>query len=491
MKHLTLAMVASAAVLASGSALAINSSGVPAANQLYVSGATATNASLYQIHLLASGGVCEPGTIDVYIDTAGPEAVDANDQFMVACTGRSGTAFATQSLLVAKESNGGSNNGTRNVARAAADPAFELDFLDASNPGCDAPVAVAATGALTGYNLHANCSNTVSRAPDAGVADVEAALFTTTTPSDIAILNPQPLFQIVFAPAVSKNLRDALQAAQGLTVGDAGPVPNITRGQLHRIFAGEAFTWDEFKTNTGADLLAGQDVYICRRGNDSGTQASFAAFVMNERCNATVPGIFAPDTGACEAGGCDWEQDLDGNSVPDFAGDFIFAGDGSGDVRGCLDYRNDNGQYAIGVLSSDTTANDTDREFRFIGIDGAPPTLSSVANGGYHFVTENVLNVRGSGPSGVPGQVVAFIVDNIGEPSVIADLNVASRNPGGDTGILGRPNGVTIFENAPPVDQATMRVNPVSSFTRSVGGSTNNCQPQSATLGSQIIGGNQ
>jgi len=491
MKHRTRMMVASAAILASGSAFAIDSSTVPVANQLYVSGATATNASLYQINLLASGGTCEPGTIDVYIDTAGPLAVDADDQFMVACTGRTGTSFAGQSLLLAKESNGGSNNGTRNVARAPTDASFELDFLDSTNPGCDAPVAVAATGALTGYNLHTNCANTVSRVPDAGVADVEAALFTTTTPSDIAILNPQPLFQIIFAPAVTKNLRDALQAAQGLTVGDAGPVPNITRGQLHRIYAGEAFTWDEFKTNTGADLLPGVDIYICRRGNDSGTQASYASFMMNERCNASVPGFFPPDTGTCEAGGCDWEQDSDLNGVPDFAGDFIFAGDGSGDVRGCLDYRNDNGQFAIGVLSTDTTANDTDREFRFVGIDGAPPTLVGTANGGYHFVTENVLNIRGSGPAGVPGQVVSFIVDNIGEPSVIADLNVASRNPGGDTGILGRPNGVTIFENAPPVSQATMRTNPVSSFTRSVGGSTNNCQPVSATLGSQIIGGNQ
>ena len=490
MKTLTKTLAATAAVLASSAALAVDSSTVPAGNQLYISGATATNQALYQINLLASGGSCAPGSIDVYIDTAGPSARDADDQFMVACSGAAGTAFAGQNFILAKESNGGSNNGTRNVARAPTDAAFELQFLDASNPGCDAPVAVPATGALTAYNLHANCSNTVSRVPDAGIADVEAALFTTTTPADIAALNPQPLFQIVFAPAVSQNLYEALQAAQGLSpIGDAGPVPTITRGQLHRLWAGEAFTWDEFADTTGAALLPGEDVYICRRGNDSGTQAAFAAFMMNERCNASVPGFFPPDTGDCEAGGCDWEQDLNGDLVPDFAGDFIFAGDGSGDVRACLDYRNDNNQFAVGVLSTNTTLNTTSRQIRFVGLDGAEPTLSGVANGGYPFAVENVLNIRGSGPAGVPGAVVSFIVGNIGEPNIIAELNVGSRNPGGDHGILGRANGTTIFENAPPVSQADMRTNPVSSFSLSVGGSSNNCQPASATLGSQIIGG--
>jgi len=491
MKSFTRSIAVTAAVLASSSAFAIDSSTVAPGNQLYISGATATNQALYQINLLASNGSCEPGTIDVYIDTAGPGAIDADDQFMVACNGRTGSAFAGQGILLAKESNGGSNNGTRNVARAPADAAFELAFLDASSPGCDAPVTVAASGALAEYELHANCSNTVSRVPDAGIADVEAALFLTTTPADIAILNPQPLFQIVFAPAVSLNLRNELQAAQGLIVGSEDPsqVPLITRGQLHRIYAGEAFTWNEFQTNTGADFIGGDDVYVCRRGNDSGTQAAFAAFMMNERCNATVPGFFPPDTGTCEAGGCDWAQDLDSNGVPDFAGDFIFAGDGSGDVRACLDYRNDNGQYAVGVLSTNTTVNDTDRQIRFVGLDGADPTLASVGNGGFPFVVENVLNIRGSGPSGVAGDIVDFIIDNIGEPGIISDLNVGSRNPGGDTGILGRANGVTIFENAPPVSEAAMRSNPVSSFSMSVSLSSNNCQPASATRDSQIIGG--
>ena len=188
---------------------------------------------------------------------------------------------------------------------------------------------------------------------------------------------------------------------------------------------------------------------------------------------------------SCLDNGCDWDAAA-------FNTDFIFAGDGSSDVRACLDAKDDQGTYGIGVLSTNTSVNNTDREIRFIGIDGASPTLSSVANGGYHFVTENVLNVRsGDAPTGIAGDTVSFIVDNIGLPSIIAGLNVGSQNPGGDHGVLGIANGTTIVPNAPPVSIATMRTDPISSYTRSAGGSANNCQPISAIAGGQILGGLQ
>ncbi len=496
MKLTTKAIACAAALAASGSALAIGSNTVPAANQLFVSGATATDQALYQITSLGSNGLCQAGSIDIYIDVspnppslplAALRLTDANDQFMVACTGRAGAGtFGGQSIVIAKESNGGSSRGTGIVARSTP-----VEFLNPAAPTCAGSVAVAAEGALAAYTLNYGCSGVADQVPDAGIADVEAALFLNT--AGITNLTASPLFQIVFAPAVSLNLYRALQSAQGLTADDdPANAPNITRGQLHRIFAGEAFTWDEFQLPGGADFLPGEDIYICRRGNDSGTQASFASFVMNERCNATVPGIFPPDTGTCEAGGCDWD-------AATFQNDFIFAADGSGDVRECLDFRNDNNQFAIGVLSTNTTVSlddsdpntPDDREIRFVGLDGAAATLSSVGNGGFHFVTENVLNERGAGVGGVPGAIVDEIVSIIGTPSIISDLNVGSRNPGGDTGILGRSNGTTIVANAPPVSQADMRSNPVSSFTRSVSGATNNCQPISATADSQIIGGLQ
>ncbi|MEO1034245.1 MAG: hypothetical protein AAFX44_01670 [Pseudomonadota bacterium] len=497
MKTIFKGLAATAAVAVAAPALAIDSSTVPASNILNISGATATNAALYELAILASGGVCEPGTADVYIDTAGPEATDANDQFMVACTGAAGSTLAGTPVLYTKESNGGSNNGTEQVARS-----LTLLFLDPSAPSCDAPFTVAAVGALQEYELHTNCTGTVSEIPGAGIADVEAALFTSTTAGDIANLSPSPLFQILFAPAVSLNLYRAMQLSQGLTQDDdPANVPNITRGQLEAIFAGVIGDWTSFKNPDGTTFATGAtapsgfggavtNIFICRRGEDSGTQASFTSFVLNERCNASVPIFVGPTTAGCLAEGCDWDVNV-------FNFDFIFAADGSSDVRACLDAKDDQGTYGIGVLSTNTSVNNTDREIRFLGVDGASPTLSSVANGGYHFVTENVLNVRSSAalpggvPTGVAGDIVDFIVDNIGLPSIISGLNVSSRNPGGDHGVLGIANGTTILPNPPPVDQQDMRDDPISSFTRSAGGSANNCQPISAIADGQILGGLQ
>ena len=480
MNTITKAIAVSAACLAVAPAFATPSNTVPTSNQLFISGATATNPALYGITVLSTNGLCDPAqSVDVYIDTAGPTFEDANDQYMIACEGRPGSAFAGQSVLLAKESVGGSNNGTRNVARSQA-----LDFLNPTSPSCDAPVAVAADGTKVAHNLHKNCSGLVTKIPDAGVADVEAALFNTPTAADIAALTAKPLFQIIFAPAVSTNLYRALQTAQGLTPNDdEANVPNITRGQLVRIFSGEAFTWDEFVDKDGNSFLAGEDVYVCRRGEDSGTQASFASYYLNERCNASVPKFIGPDDASCLLGGCGWSAS--------YENDFIFAGDGSGDVRACLNYHSGASEYAIGVLSTNTSQGTSGRDFRFVGTDGAAPTRVATANGGYHFVVENVLNVRGSGPGGVPGDIVNYIVANIGQPSVISGINDQVTEQAGGKGILGVPNGTTILENAPPVTSTDMDSNPVSSFTRSVSGSSNNCQPQSATLGSQVIGGLQ
>ena len=447
MKTLIKSIVAVSAVAAAAPAMAIAPGTVPAGNQLYISGATATNQALYQLTLLAAGGACADGTADVFIDVTqftlpdpddpqlADDATDANDQFLVACTGAAGTTLAslTGGVLIAKESNGGSNNGTRNVARSIA-----LDFLNPAAPTCETdgiavgdpggPLEVGLPGDADGdglieYVLHTGCTGVTSVVPDAGIADVEAALFTTTTAADIAALTPSPLFQIIFAPAVSLNLYRALQTAQGLPLDDLPTsVPNMTRGQLAGIFNSTIGDWTDFQVDgaagAGPDFATGAtapggfggavtNVFICRRGEDSGTQASFTSFVLNERCNGSVPGFVGPTTAACLDNGCDYVDAT-------FGFDFIFAGDGSGDVRACLDAKNDlggdpldpnapAGVYGIGVLSTNTSVNNTDRRIRFIGVDGAAPTLASVANGGYHFVTENVLNVLGAGPDGRHG----------------------------------------------------------------------------------------
>jgi PBP superfamily domain len=473
-------LIAAALVLIAGQAFAIDSTTVPLANQKYISGATSTNVAVYDVTVLLSGGTCVSGSTDVYIDTPAPvtSAHDAAHQFLAACTGAAGSAFAGQSISIAKESNGGSNNGTRNVALAASDASFKLVFINPAAPACTGSQVVAATTALAAYTLHTGCTGLLAQVPTGGFADVDPALFLTTTPAIKAALQSLPGFQVVFSPVVNLTLYRALQAAEGLTADDSvANVPSLTRAQLHGIFAGTLLTWNQVGTNIDGTAFSTKDIYICRRGNDSGTQASFTSFFLNDRCNASVPKFFDPDVLSCLDNGCAWDSTT-------YAGSFVFAGKGGSDVQACIAYQEAQGRYAIGVLATDSVVNSTTLPMRFVGIDGAPPTLSAAGNGSYQFLVENVLNVR----TGPVDPVMTFLSSHMGNPSIIAALNVSLRNPAGDGGILGVPNGSTITPNAPPVTVAEMRTNPVSSISRHVNG-TNNCQPQSAVPGSEVLGG--
>lgn len=476
-------LLAVAVALASGQALAIDSTTVTdRANQMFISGATSTNTALYSLTVLQStDGPCQPGSTDVYVDS--PTATNFNSntihQFLAACNGVAGASFASQKILIAKESNGGSNNGTRNVALAPSDASQQLAFINPAAPSCADSITVPATSVLESYTLHRGCTGTANQVPDGGFADVDPALFLTTTKQIENALSSLPGFQVVFAPVVTKGLYRALQAAENLPQDDLpSHVPSLTRAQLHAIFSGQYFTWDEVGVDfNGNPFLPGKDVYVCRRGNDSGTQASFASFFLNERCNNSVPTFIKPDVVSTEANGVNWDSTTYGNK-------FTFAGHGGIDVASCETYHENNGDYAIGVLATDTPeTDDSVTPFRYLGVDGAPPTLSAAANGSYQFVVENVINVRK--PSAPP--IIQFISDHMGNPDIISQLNVATRNIGGDGGILGVPTA-SIAPNTPPVDQATMRTRPVSSMSRHING-TNNCQPDSAVSGSEVVGG--
>ena len=510
MKTSIKAILGVAALTAASSALAIDPASVPRTSTLYISGATATNDALVQLALLSAGGLCDAsaGTIDVFVDTAGAAiATDQNDQVMIACTSTASQFTGATDIVLLKESNGGSSRGTVQVALSQAIP-----FLSKTAPTCSTTGVVVNEAGLEQYTLSSGCTGVENIVPDAGIADVEAQLFLDSSQAVVDGLTATSLLQVIFAPVVTENLYRELQDAQGLALDDTeANVPSLTLGQLHALYSGAITQWNQLQVDgaagAGPDFISGGNVTSptspfvlhCRRGNDSGTQAGFASFFLNERCNATVPAFIPPTqtftTQDCEAEGCDWDPVEFGNEV-------VFAADGSSDVRNCMDARNDAGFLAIGVLSTNTTipaetiidpatgeTADTATDYRFIGINGGAPTLSSIANGAYPFVTENVLNVRSSGgPTGNTANIVTFITSQFGQPSIISGL-LEVGVAGGDTGVLAIANGTTIVPNAPPVTPAAMLTNPVSSLSRSVGGSANNCQPQSALPDAQLLNG--
>jgi len=478
---------------------AVMPSTVTAANRLYVSGATATDNALATLFLrtgsVAAPPVCKAGTIDVYIETAAP--VTGSKQKAILCTLNVavGTIAANTNVAFLKESNGGSNEGTQVVARGAA-----RTFLNIANdaaPACTTTAAVAANSIASypnhqAFTLHSVCSGLDATAhPDAGVADVNPALFTAgLTPisqAEINHLQSDSLYQPSFGVAVSQNLYRALQSAQGKnTASDtAAEMPTLTTGQVRGLFTGTIGTWDQVTSPTGTALSV-KPVFVCRRGDDSGTQASFASYFLNERCVSGVPPFVPATNGVSQQGGSTW-------SFATFGADPVFAGAGSGDVRNCLDSHNDHDDFAVGILGTESkydapgsaggSANAAagTQQFRYVKLDGRTPNLESVANGVYDFVEENVLNrlnttINGqSPPAGHKKDLADFIKNSFGDTDVIATLLVTQAH--GLTGGLAPALAPGVVANTLPVSQAGVIANPVSPFSKSILGPVQDCGP--------------
>ncbi len=519
--RLAVAAVCAAGSLWSGNALAIAPSAVPATNILYFSGATATDQQLEDLGRLITGGLCSGGTNNVA--TTSISIFRSGTQRVTLCPG-GGTGLAGSNIGIAKESVGGSGNGIQPVA--AGDSSLVWLNVKAANFACggtdnniatndagtfnpaltiDNPATLAATAILSAARNYTNCSPTASQTAMAGISDVNASLFGFS-----GTIDERAVEQVLFGVPVSLNLYRALQIAQGLTVSP-GPcdtaaeqdteacVPSLTRAQIGSLYGGSYVDWSQITgltTAAGVTLPAGGDtsVYICRRGNTSGTQTFTKAYALGQGCGGS-DAFRGPDDSGCEADGCVFPAG-DTN-------DFVYANTGSGQARDCLDARDDANLWAIGVLSTESTVNDIGgaggdaidalgtggverdtREFRFIGINGFIPSLEVAANGGYDMVAENVCT-RGPGlPAGlrtnianrICGDVTASLPAGLSDLNLIRAINAGFANmPHGDGGNLVKADFVNTTPNPGTVTQSEIATNPVNAYTRSASGVTNNC----------------
>jgi hypothetical protein len=489
---------------------------VPTANRVYISGATATDNAIKTLFLRAgttsAPAVCRgpttatAGTIDVYINGAD---VTKNASTAVLCTLNVavGSLAVGTNVAIIKESAGGSDRGTVLVAEATAIDTFRsLDDLT----GCSAGTTINANTNTSFPNhqqfiLHTGCTASQSPAVNAqiGVADVDPQLFnvgtSAITQAQISRLTADPLYQPMFTVAVSLNLYRALQTAQGKALDDTGAnIPTLTTGQVRYLFQDlGAQNWGDAvvssngtpitdTTYTGGVTVSSQ-VYVCRRGDESGTQAATAQYFFNERCALSAGAQkFANASNAAF-------QQLGDAYVRTTSDAFtVFAGKGSGDVRTCLDQHNDINQFAIGLLGSESVydganslggsahAADGTNQFRYVAIDGRKPTLEEVANGHYDFVMENVLNRRKSAVNGIPvisGAPLAvynYIKGAFANVDVIKSLLITGNTHGTTGGLMG---GLSGTPNTAPVSTTVLLGNPVSAYTKSPNGTVNNCDP--------------
>ena len=479
------------AVALSGHASAFNATGAPngsgADYRVNISGATATTGTMFEV---VSNNLCDAAsTISVY--------EDGSRNWAVACTVRA--AFGGDDVLFRK-ADLGSGFGVTQV-----DESIPVALRDMT--ACTAAGTTRTVGSVT-VSEYTCSSATVTDVPDIGISDLEPALFTGTLRAggvdfkNITNMVVRPLSGLSFGVVVTTDLRDALQAAQGLTVGsdDEANMPSLTSIELRSLFTGAIRKWTDVGVNNGGtfqDLFAvataaggifvptDDTVHICRRRAGSGTHAQIASLILGTNC-ADNTRVMAQAT------------------LLPFLEPQVSATQGSSDMGRCMDnigtggstaYTGDNtysGKRVWGIGYQSTEKNATLSEaYRFVKIDGYAPTLQNVHAGDYYDFAQSTLQRRGDStfnPSittfGADADVISMfdeIATVLGQASQLVPLNAASQfqHPWGQGGWLANPE---VAGNI--ADDILDLSNPVNTVVHA---GNNSCQAPVHDLGNKML----
>lgn len=461
-----------AAIMAAGSAYAHGPAVTPDL-ELWMSGASAEDGMIGALF----DELCVAGTLDTYLSA---DATPGSSHRAFFCTLDNakvpGLALSNPKVLFHKRSAGGSGYGVAPVADGTA-----IAHMSIANGNCSVVSA-------NNYNCTiTNPGDVVNQVSDAGISDVEPALFvppnvpsgfSAVTPAQLAKLNITSQVGLVFGIPVTKNLRDALQQAQGLTVGSEteANMPSLSREQVAATMTGGIRKWDALKVNgtsltsvAGVTAPADLKVHVCRRVEGSGTQAQFNANFLRVPCTS---GAALPLTSS--------------NPV---LGPLVTLNSGAGDVDTCLHNDNAANNWAIGVQSTERNAfnfgtGTYPKDYRFIKIGGVAPTIKNAANNQYFDWAENSIQWRkaaNGGPSGDKLVILTKIATDAGKPTIVANVNNGFKFSWGDAGYISlNTNGWT---GNTPFNPA----NPVATATHVVGGVVGNCRVPQINKASELF----
>ena len=517
MSPIKFAVAVAIASAAATSAYALDASSSLAAGtvQIYVGGSTAVDNTLLAtetaLTTLGPGGMCQTGTIDVY-------QIGNPSNRLTYCTGSASlpAGLANQPLAFFKESSVGSFNGPGPLVGIATTPGpFTLNFLNAGTPGVAGSSQLTAANCPTvsssdlGANFNAftlhQCNTSAGivtpRNPTGGIADVEANLLKDPNgrsfPANlIGQLSGAAGLDVVWGVGVTKNLYYALQHAEHLDDGTViaacnvanndspACAPSMSKSQVASAYQAVGLIgWNQILglSNPTGD----NNVYLCRRDDGSGTEASFEAYFLGARCGGPT--------------------NPSGSKIvmPAEDGQFVFTSGSTGNVRNCLQaffgggnattstgatvHENGN-QWAIGVLSSEVTAGNLVASgsnlcndcFRMVAVDGVLPTLANVANGYWPYWSTDVFYTTSTGPDAATGNPLAgfrAVQGKMGHPAFTAITNASfAGRPWGSGGDLA-PASVFAATNPPaiPATSATQATNPTNGYTKASTGGVSNC----------------
>ncbi len=447
--------------------------------------------------------LCAAGTLDIYQGSAG----GARQRVFLCRTANAIPGVPAGKKLALFKASGGSGDGvTPLLARQA------LPFLrqQALSGGCEGSNRVLPTGNLSPYTQHVGCRTALDLVvPDAGISDLEPAMFAAGTET----LEAHPLTQLVWGLPVSRNFRNALQALQGLVPAEVphddpareaeAVMPTLSSTQLRSVFAGAVERWSAFYDGDGApitesgllpeppatgrdlsgtrpgayrpDRAAGDRIYLCRRIDSSGTQVAYAMHYLRQGCTEKAAAFVAPNDGSDGTTGGDTGALVD-REAP--AGT-VHAGRGSSNVRRCLDSHDDHNRWAIGMLSTENVGNYLAEEYRHIRIDGYAPTLINAHRGLWRHLSTASIQWRAdrdASEGDARPEILAYLAAYLGQPAVLSNLNRAFRHPWGQGGYLGAVDSAEDEVDA-PVTARSLDRRPVAGVSYTHAGDPHSCLP--------------
>ncbi len=452
--------------------------------EIFMSGASAQDNNIEALF----GQLCVAGTLDIFRDnSANPGSAHRAFFCNINSSQVPGLSLTNPAVLFHKRSAGGSAQGVNPVIDGAPIAAMVIN-----NNNC---TQVGVTNEwLCTINIAGDLMQVVSTA---GVSDVNPEMFVgVNTPAGFDPVDPVVVANtmdvtgaaaLVFGIPVTTGLRDALQEirinAGQLPAGCIGInnkrcMPSLSRHQIASLFSGQIQNWDQIVTTNHVGTPFTQavstvpaptnnQVAICRRVNGSGTQAQFNAKFLNNPCTASA----VPPASVS-------------NPVN---GPIVILNSGAGDVDLCLnDFNNGTNLtganpssakfWAIGVQSTEKNANIAN-DYRFIRIDGIPPTIKTAARGTYLDWVELTYQWKKPGQPNAPSAnqlaILEKVASDAGSPSILAAVNESEFfHPWGRAGYLAlstnghKTTANTFFD----------KLNPVIPYThKPAGGSLNNC----------------
>ncbi len=512
LKQISLAVSAAFSVVGAGQALALPLSSYDSNTiNVFTAGATAQDNTIRAYMRY----VCAAGTLDEYrgpsvsqtqpaggnIYNGSPSNVNQTMYFCTLDGTRLPAAFGALSgrKVLLRKSSGDSGEGVAVSSGALVINWMASPSINGTNVGTNYScttlnATTAASGNLRAINQF-NCSttpttNNVGTAGVAGFADVEPGLLNAIlTPSassaTIGAMTKNAIAAQTWGIAVSRNLRNALQKVQGLTVGDdteAG-MPSLPKNVITGIFLGQLTTWDLLTDGANNALSsaavlgtlpapANSDVWLVRRPDSSGTQTSIKATFLNNPCSTGSNMV----TGFADACGT-------AHTSP-----HVNVQQGTGGLLSCLGTLNNTGKWGIGFASTANrpvenfgATNATDAGWRWIKVDGRAATIYNAAIGKYDFQTEGTLSWGGGAvPSGSSLQFLQMASAQMSDPNVLGAVNSGAANQNYSAvpfqmGALCTASNIDCFPTY-PITVAGTTANPVATVTRSYL-VPNSCQP--------------